>query len=49
MISPTAEGIIKAYFEGGNAKDKGSGDIKDIIKVITDVVNEKNKERDKEE
>lgn len=37
-ITTTTAEIIKAYFEGGNAKDKGSENIKKILQEIKDFV-----------
>jgi hypothetical protein len=36
MIHPYEKELIVAYFNGGNAKDKGAGEIEVILKTIKD-------------
>ncbi|XOB40872.1 MAG: hypothetical protein ACKKMW_02285 [Candidatus Nealsonbacteria bacterium] len=45
MDSYTKE-IIVAYFKGGNAQDSGVERIKQVLKVIKEVVEEEEEERE---
>lgn len=40
----TTEKIIEAYFQGGNAKDRNSREIKSVMKAIIEIMEEEEKE-----